>query len=120
MDELLLWLGRLALVVALLPAFFTTWFLAGADDTPRNSVAPFVGFGVMSASIAAVVIAFRDDVPVDNRTLLISAAPMVLAVMVWPISGTRARGRPPVRDLAESVVVFAPAPTLLALSRLAS
>lgn len=44
MDELLLWLGRLALVVALLPAFFTTWFLAGADDTPRNSVAPFVGF----------------------------------------------------------------------------
>ena len=33
----------LAAVVALVPAFFTTWWLAGSDDEALNRVAPALG-----------------------------------------------------------------------------
>ena len=120
MDDVLLWAARLVLLLALLPAFFTLWYLTGADDESRNVVAPLLGFAVMGSAVWALVLALRDDPPVDARTLAVAAAPGVLAVVAWPFSGTRATGRPPARDLVESLVVFTPAPVLLLLSRWAA
>lgn len=109
MDIVLLWVVRVLAVATLLPAFFIAWGLAGADDIPRNVVAPFLGFGVLVASAWAAVIAFGtlpDDVP--NALSIFALAP-AFYLMAWPFAGTRATGREPlVRYLRDVVWVAGP------------
>ncbi len=85
MDTVFLWVVRVLAIATLLPAFFITWGLAGADDIPRNVVAPFLGLAVLVTSAWTAVTAFgtlSDDVP---RALSIFAlAPaFYLRDVVW-------------------------------------
>lgn len=103
-DVVLLWLVRVLAVAILLPAFFIAWGLAGADDIPRNVVAPFLGFGVLVASAWAAVIAFGtlpDDVP---RALSIFALPPAFYLVAWPFAGTQSTGREPLVQYLRDVV----------------
>ncbi len=109
MDIVLLWVVRVVAVATLLPAFFITWGLAGADGIPRNVVAPFLGLAVLVASAWAAVTAFGtlpDDV---SRALSIFALAPAIYLVAWPFAGTQSTGREPlVRYLRDVVWVGGP------------
>lgn len=108
MGTVLLWLTRLAAVGVVLPAFFMMWYLAGADDTPRSVIAPFFGLGVLASAIWGVVKAFQ--LPTDPyEALLVFALPLVLSLVVWPVSGSEAMGREPILRYVKELFWLAPA-----------
>lgn len=95
MDTVLLWVVRLVAVATLLPAFFATWGLAGADGTPRNVVAPFLGLAVLASSAWAVVTAFGTLPDTVSRALAIFALAPAAYLVAWPFSGNESTGREP-------------------------
>jgi hypothetical protein len=100
METVVLWLIRAIAIASLLPAFFVLWYMAGADDTPRNVVAPLMGLGVMAAAIWGVVAAFRllpDD---PSKAISIFALAPVLFLIGFPFGGTKATGRTPAKELS--------------------
>jgi hypothetical protein len=100
METLLSWLIRLTAIGTLLPAFFMLWYLAGSDDQPRNLVAPVLGLAVMVFAVWSVVASFRSLPEEPARFLLIAVLPLVLTLLAWPFSGSKATGR---QTLAEYV-----------------
>jgi len=92
-ENVVLWLIRLVGIATLIPSFFVLWYLAGADDQPRNVAAPILGFAVMITAVWTMISSFRtlDDDPL--RVLWISTLPPILCLLAWPSSGTRAVGR---------------------------
>lgn len=104
MDIVLLWIVRLLAVATLLPAFFIMWGLAGADDIPRNVVAPFLGLTVFATSAWAAVTAFG-ALPEDvSRALAVFALAPAVYLVAWPFSGTESTGREPLLEYLRDVV----------------
>lgn len=89
------WIVRVLVVATLFPAFFIMWGLAGADDVPRNVVAPFLGLAKFVSSAWAAVTAFG-ALPEDvTRALAIFALAPAIYLVAWPFSGTESTGREP-------------------------
>lgn len=108
METVLLWLTRLSAIGVVLPAFFMTWYLAGSDDIPRSVIAPIFGLGVLASAIWGLVKAFQ--LPADPYgALLVFSLPIVLSLVVWPVSGNRAMGREPILKYVAGLVWLAPA-----------
>jgi hypothetical protein len=101
-----------AAFVALVPAFFVTWWLAGSDDEPRNLVAPVLGLGVLGGAVAAVVAAARIDPEPSGLALLVMASPAVLLVLAMPFAGTRALGRPRFSEVLPGLLALSVTPAL--------
>jgi hypothetical protein len=101
-----------AAVVALVPAFFVTWWLAGSDDEPLNWVAPSLGLGVLVGSVAAVVAAARIDPEPSGQAVLVMASPAVLLVLAMPFAGNRTLGRVRLREGLPGLLALSVAPAL--------
>lgn len=117
-ENVFLWLVRLAAIATLIPSFFVLWYLAGADDKPRNVVAPILGFAVMITAVWTMISSFRtlDDDPL--RALWISVLLPTLCLLAWPFSGTRAVGRDSFADYVPAALWLA-GPLFLTLIYLA-
>lgn len=101
-----------AAIVALVPAFFVTWWLAGSDDEARNLMAPVLGLGVLVGSVAAVVTAARLDPVPSGQALLVMAAPAVLLALAMPFAGNQALGHARFRDGLPGLLALSVAPAL--------
>ncbi len=115
MTDLLATAALVAAVLALVPAFFTTWWLAGSDDEALNPVAPLLGIALLGTSIASVIVAAHLDAGSGGGSLAVMAAPAVLLFLAAPFAGNRAHGRAPLRESLSGVAVLSIAP-LLALA----
>lgn len=112
MQTLLAVAALVAAVVALLPAFFVTWWLAGSDDQARSPVAPVLGLGVLVGSVASVITAAGLDPDPGGQALLVMASPAMLLALAMPFAGNKALGRARFRDGLPGILALSVAPAL--------